>query len=157
MLAMYHAGNATKIAGLSYRQLDHIVRNRRLRPSHTAAQGRGTVRSFTERDLVALRLVKTILDAGYRLGPFMHVVRYVQRGRGLPPIDKFEGKVLVSDGHKVHVVDGARMNVSTMLKARAVLQVVDLGAAARHVHHRIERLEQKSGKHKEKRPHTATA
>jgi hypothetical protein len=154
---MYHAGNATRIAGLSYRQLDHIVRNRRLRPSHAAAQGRGTVRGFTERDLIALRLVRAILHAGYRLGPFMHIIRYVQRGRGLPPIDKLEGKVLVSDGHKVHMVDGAKMNVSTMLKAHHVVCVVDLGAAARHVHHRIEQLEQRRGKHKGKSDHTSAA
>jgi hypothetical protein len=88
--------------------------------------------------------VKTILDAGYRLGPFMHVVRYVQRAQGLPPIDKLEGKLLVSNGYKVRVVDGAGMNVSTMLKARAVLHVVDLGAAARHVRQGIQRLEQRT-------------
>lgn len=52
---MYQAGNAIKVTGLSYRQLDNIVRNRLLRPSHAAAQGRGSVRSFNERDLIALR------------------------------------------------------------------------------------------------------
>jgi hypothetical protein len=137
---MYQAGNAIKVTGLSYRQLDNIVRNRLLRPSHAAAQGRGSVRSFNERDLVALRLTKDILGAGHRLGPFMHIVRFVQRGRGMPPLAQLEGKVLVSNGREVHVVDGSKMNLARTLEARAVIYVVDLGAAARHVRHRIERI-----------------
>jgi hypothetical protein len=140
---MYHAGTATKLTGLSYRQLDNVVRNRRLRPSHAVARGRGTVRSFTERDLVALRLTKNILDTGHRLGPFMHLVRYVQCGQGLPPIHKLEGKVLVSNGREVRLVDGTKVNLSRTLEARSVIYVVDLGAAARHVRHRIERLGKK--------------
>jgi hypothetical protein len=139
---MYHAGTVTNLTGLSYRQLDHVVRNRHLRPSCAAAHGRGTVRSFSERDLVALRLTKDILGAGHRLGPFMHIVRYVQRGRGLPPIHTLEGKVLVSNGREIRIVDGAKMNLSRTLEARSVIYVVDLGAAVRHVRQRIERLDQ---------------
>lgn len=137
---MYVAGQVLKVTGLSYRQLDNVVRNRLLRPSHAVAQGRGTVRSFNERDLVALRLTKDILGAGHRLGPFMHIVRYVQRGRGMPPLAQLEGKVLVSNGREVHVVDGSKMNLVRTLEARGVICVVDLGAAARHVRQRIERI-----------------
>jgi hypothetical protein len=140
MGAMYHAGTATKISGLSYRQLDNVVRNRLLQPSRAAAQGRGTVRSFSERDLVALRLTKEILGAGHRLGPFMHIIRFVQHGRGVPPLDKIEGKVLVSNGTKVHVVDGAKMNLLATLETRSVVYAVDLGAVVRHVKHGIERI-----------------
>lgn len=153
----YSAGTTTNLTGLSYRQLDHIVRNRHLRPSCAAARGRGTVRSFSERDLVALRLTKDILDTGHRLGPFMHLVRYVQRGRGLPPVHELEGKVLISNGREVRIVDGTKMNLSRTLEARSVIYVVDLGAAARHVRHRIERLEQKSSKQKVKKALTSAA
>lgn len=137
--AMYSSGATTKLTGLSYRQLDNIIRNRHLRPSCAAAHGRGTVRSFSERDLIALRLTKDILGAGHRLGPFMHIVRYVQRGRGLPPVHTLGGKVLVSNGREVRIVDGTRMNLAHTLEARGVIHVVDLGAAVRHVRHRIAR------------------
>lgn len=136
---MYSAGTATNLTGLSYRQLDHVVRNRHLRPNCAAAHGRGTIRGFSERDLVALRLTKDILDTGHRLGPFMHIIRYVQRGRGLPPLHTLEGKVLVSNGREVRIVDGTTMDLSRTLEARGVIYVVDVGAAARHVRHRIER------------------
>lgn len=141
---MFYAGNTTKITGLSYRQLDNVVRNRLLQPSRGAAHGRGTVRGFSERDLLALRLAKDLLDAGHRLGPFMHMIRYVQHGRGLPPLDQLEGKVLVSNGREVRVVDGAKMNLSGTLETRRMLHVVDLGAAAGHVRHRIQKVAQKS-------------
>ncbi|XXY16796.1 MerR family transcriptional regulator [Sorangium sp. So ce216] len=143
-ITMYYAGNATKITGLSYRQLDNVVRNRLLQPSRGAAHGRGTVRGFSERDLIALRLVKELLDAGHRLSPFMHMIRYVQHGRGLPPLDQLDGKVLVSSGREVHVADGAKMNLSGTLQTCRMLHVVDLGAAAGHVRHRIQQVERKS-------------
>ena len=136
---MYSAGTATNLTGLSYRQLDHVVRNRHLRPSCAAASGRGTVRSFSERDLVALRLTKDILDTGHRLGPFMHIIRYVQRGRGVPPVHTLESKVLVSNGREVRIVDGTKMDLSRTLETRSVIYVVDLGAAVRHVRQRIAR------------------
>lgn len=151
---MFYARHAIKVTGLSYRQLDNVVRNRLLRPSRGAAHGRGTVRSFSERDLVALRLTKEILGARHRLGPFMHILRFVQQGRELPPIYTLEGKVLVSNGREVRIVDGAKMNLSRTL-ARSVIYVVDLGAAVRHVRHRIDRLEQKSSKHKSERANTS--
>jgi hypothetical protein len=121
------------------------------------ASGRGTLRIFSERDLIALRLAKEVLDAGHRLGPFMHVLRFVQHGRGLPPIDQLEGKLLVSNGSKVRVVDGATSSLSETLEPRSVLYVIDLGAAARHVRRGIERIEQKSGKHKGERVHSSAA
>ena len=140
---MYTAGTTTKLTGLSYRQLDHVVRTRHLRPSCAAAHGRGTVRSFSERDLVALRLTKDILGAGHRLGPWMHIVRYVQRGRGLPPVHTLENKVLVGNGREVRIVDGSKVNLARTLEARSVAYIVDIGAAVRHVRDRIERLTRK--------------
>ena len=154
---MFYAGKTIKITELSYRQLDNAVRNRLLQPSRGAARGRGTLRSFSERDLIALRLAKEILGAGHRLGPFMHIVRYVQHGRALPPIHKLEGKVLVSNGREVRIVDGARVNLSRTLETRSVIYVVDLGDAARRVREGIERLERKSGTPKGKRAHTSAA
>ena len=137
---MFHAGNTTKITGLSYRQLDNAVRNRHLRPSAGAARGRGTVRSFSHRDLIALRLTQQLLAAGHRLGPFLHIIKYVQHGKGMPALDNIEGTVLVSNGTKVQLLDGAKVNLSATLESRGVIYAVDLGAAAEHVRRGIERL-----------------
>lgn len=139
---MFYAGNTTKLTGLTYRQLDNVVRNRHLYPSCRAACGRGTVRRFSQRDLVALRLAKEILGAGHDLGPFMHILRFVQRGRRLPPIHKLESTVLVSNGRNVRIVDRAKLNLSPTLEARSVVYVVNIGAAAGYVRERIERLAQ---------------
>ena len=55
--------------------------------------------------------------------------------------------------NRVYLVKAA----SRTLEARSLVYIVDLGAAACHVRHRIERLEQKSGKHKGKRAHASDA
>ncbi|MDC3956279.1 hypothetical protein KEG38_20630 [Polyangium jinanense] len=144
---MFHAGKTTKITGLSYRQLDNAVRNRRLRPSAGAARGRGTVRSFSQRDLVALRLTQQILAAGHRLGPFLHIIKYVQHGKRLPALEKLKGTVLISNGAKVQLLDGTKVNLSATLGARGVIYAVDLGAAAEHVCRGIERLATTSRQH----------
>jgi hypothetical protein len=52
--------------------------------------------------------------------------------------------VLVSNGREMHVIDGATMNLSGTLASRSVIYVVDLGAAARHVRHRIEQFARRS-------------
>jgi DNA-binding transcriptional MerR regulator len=147
---MFHAGQAIKITGTSYRQLDNLVRNRLLRPSCSGASGRGSFRRFSARDLLALRVATEILGAGHHLGPFMHILRFVQDGRELPPIDQLDGKVLVSNGREAHVIDGAQINLSGKLEARSLIYVIELGAAARHVLCGIERIEKKSSKGKVK-------
>lgn len=137
---MYTAGLAIEISGLIYRELDNLVRDHGVVPSGAPAQGSGTRRRFTERDLVALTLTKNWLAAGQRIQPFLHVVRHVQRGRGLPPLNELEGKILLSDGSTVRVVDADALGICAALKGHRVLYVIDIGAAARHVRERIAAL-----------------
>jgi hypothetical protein len=54
---MFNAGHAIQISDLTYRQLDHVVRNGLIRPSHGGGHGRGSLRGFNVRDLLALKLV----------------------------------------------------------------------------------------------------
>ena len=56
-----------KIVGISYRQLDYWARTDLLRPSLADAAGSGTQRRYSYRDLVALKVIKNLLDAGISL------------------------------------------------------------------------------------------
>lgn len=58
---------AAEIADISYRQLDYWARTNLIRPSVADAQGSGSRRRYSYRDLIELRLVKTLLDHGIRL------------------------------------------------------------------------------------------
>ena len=69
---------AAKVVGITYRQLDYWARTDLIRPSLTDAAGSGSRRRYSYKDLLELRVIKTLLDAGHqaRVGP---------RGVRLPP------------------------------------------------------------------------
>ena len=55
------------IVGITYRQLDYWARTDLLRPSISEARGSGTQRRYSYRDLVELKVIKRLLDAGISL------------------------------------------------------------------------------------------
>src|SRR5438309_7063671 len=55
------------IVGITYRQLDYWARTGLLRPSITEARGSGTQRRYSYRDLLELKVIKRLLDAGVSL------------------------------------------------------------------------------------------
>jgi DNA-binding transcriptional MerR regulator len=56
-----------KIVGITYRQLDYWARTNLVRPSVMDAQGSGTQRLYSFRDLLELKVIKQMLDAGISL------------------------------------------------------------------------------------------
>jgi DNA-binding transcriptional MerR regulator len=56
-----------KIVGITYRQLDYWARTDLLRPSISEARGSGTQRRYSYRDLLELKVIKRLLDAGVSL------------------------------------------------------------------------------------------
>src|SRR5687767_15243107 len=55
------------IVGITYRQLDYWARTNLLRPSISEARGSGTQRLYSYRDLLELKVIKRLLDAGISL------------------------------------------------------------------------------------------
>ena len=58
---------AADIVGISYRQLDYWARTDLIRPSVADAHGSGSRRRYSYRNLLELKLVKTLLDNGIKL------------------------------------------------------------------------------------------
>ena len=56
-----------KIVGITYRQLDYWARTDLLRPSLAEAKGSGTQRRYSYKDLLELKVIKRLLDAGISL------------------------------------------------------------------------------------------
>ncbi len=67
----YEAGfggpQVCSLVHISYRQLDYWARTGLLKPSIAAAHGSGTKRRYSYRDLVQLKVIKQLLDAGISL------------------------------------------------------------------------------------------
>ena len=55
-----------KLVGITYRQLDYWARTGLVTPSVRAADGSGTQRLYGFTDVVELRIIKRLLDAGSR-------------------------------------------------------------------------------------------
>lgn len=55
------------VVGITYRQLDYWARTNLLRPSISDAKGSGSQRVYSYTDLVQLKVIKQLLDAGVSL------------------------------------------------------------------------------------------
>jgi DNA-binding transcriptional MerR regulator len=63
----YRGPQVCSIVGITYRQLDYWARTKLLCPSITAAKGSGSQRRYSYRDLLELKVIKRLLDAGISL------------------------------------------------------------------------------------------
>jgi len=69
---------AAQIVGISYRQLDYWARTDLIRPSGSDAAGSGSRRQYTYRDLLELKVIKKLIDAGIRLESVRDVFSYLR-------------------------------------------------------------------------------
>jgi len=63
----YRGPQVCKIVGITYRQLDHWDRTGLKSPSLVQARGSGTQRLYSYQDVLELRIIKQLLDAGVTL------------------------------------------------------------------------------------------
>ena len=70
------------IVGITYRQLDYWARTDLLRPSITEAKGSGTQRRYSYQDLLELKVIKGLLDAGISLQSARRAIGYLRENLG---------------------------------------------------------------------------
>ncbi len=74
----YSGTSAAKIVGISYRQLDYWARTDLVRPTLCDAAGSGSRRSYSYQDLLELRVIKSLLDAGIKLESVRQAFTYLR-------------------------------------------------------------------------------
>ena len=74
----YSGRQAATVVGISYRQLDYWARTDLIRPSLLDAAGSGSRRRYSYQDLLELRVIKSLLDAGIRLESVREVFAYLR-------------------------------------------------------------------------------
>lgn len=65
--AGFRGPQVCNLIGITYRQLDYWARTGLLRPSLADARGSGSKRLYSYRDLLELKVIKELLDAGISL------------------------------------------------------------------------------------------
>jgi DNA-binding transcriptional MerR regulator len=63
----YRGPQVCALVGITYRQLDYWARTGLLRPSLAEATGSGSKRRYSYRDVLELKVIKQLLDAGISL------------------------------------------------------------------------------------------
>jgi DNA-binding transcriptional MerR regulator len=99
----YRVPIACQAAGITYRQLDYWARTGLVVPSIRNAEGSGTQRLYSFRDILLLRVVKRFLDVGISLQQIRLAIEHL-RERG---VDDLTELTLVSDGFSVYEVTSA--------------------------------------------------
>ncbi|MFT4187935.1 MAG: MerR family transcriptional regulator [Aeromicrobium sp.] len=94
----FRGPTACAAAGITYRQLDYWARTGLVEPTVRSATGSGTHRLYSFRDILLLRIVKSLLDAGVSLQRIRTAVQHL-RERGT---DDLTEVTLMSDGASVY-------------------------------------------------------
>src|ERR1700753_1870823 len=74
----YRGPTACAAAGITYRQLDYWARTGLVEPSIRPAHGSGSQRLYGFRDILVLKIVKRLLDAGVSLQQIRQAVTYLR-------------------------------------------------------------------------------
>ncbi len=94
----YRGPTACNAAGITYRQLDYWARTGLVEPSVRGATGSGTQRLYSFRDILLLKIIKRLLDAGISLQQIRQAVTHL-RARGTDDLTRV---TLMSDGASVY-------------------------------------------------------
>ena len=113
---------AASIVGITYRQLDYWARTDLVRPSLTDASGSGSRRQYSYRDLLELRVIKSLLDAGIKLESVRTAFQYLREH-----VDTdIAAAHLVISGNDVLLCDGDQL-IDVMRRGQGVLNVLAIG------------------------------
>jgi DNA-binding transcriptional MerR regulator len=112
-----------EIVGITYRQLDYWARTDLIRPSLAEAHGSGTRRSYSYQDLLELKVIKNLLDAGIQLKLVREVFIYLRDQLGE---DVATANLVISGNRSVLVRSGDEM-IDIVQKGQGVLNILPLG------------------------------
>ena len=94
----YRGPTACNAAGITYRQLDYWARTGLVEPTVRSATGSGSQRLYSFRDILLLKVIKRLLDAGVSLQQIRTAVQHL-RARGTDDLTRV---TLMSDGASVY-------------------------------------------------------
>ena len=94
----FRGPTACSAAGITYRQLDYWARTGLVVPTVRSATGSGTARLYSFRDVLLLKIIKRLLDAGVSLQQIRIAIDHL-RERGTEDLTQV---TLMSDGASVY-------------------------------------------------------
>jgi len=131
----YRGVTACHAVSISYRQLDYWARTGLVTPSVRDASGSGTQRLYSFRDMVVLKVVKRLLDAGVSLQNIRKAIDAL-RSRG---VDDLAEITLISDGTTVYECRSPEEVVDLLQGGQGVFGIA-IGGAFKEIKGSLEHL-----------------
>lgn len=143
----YRGPTACAAAGITYRQLDYWARTGLVEATIRPASGSGTQRLYSFRDVLLLKVIKRLLDAGVSLQQIRTAVTHL-RDRGAQDITQV---TLMSDGASVYECTSPDEVIDLLQGGQGVFGIA-LGRVSREVEGTLaefpgERADDESGEH----------
>ncbi len=118
-----------EIVGITYRQLDYWARTDLIKPSLTPATGSGSRRLYSYQDLLELKVVKSLLDAGLKLEAVRNAFGYLRTQLGE---DVASANLVINGSRSVLARSGAEL-VDILQNGQGVLNVLPLAGVKQQV------------------------
>ena len=110
----FSTGDAVRISGVSFRNIDYWARTKFIVPSIADAKGTGTERKYSFSDLLALRVARELREAGISTQSLRRVVDFLRTRKGLTnPLAECH---LIVTGADVQVATSREKIMSALLR-----------------------------------------
>jgi DNA-binding transcriptional MerR regulator len=125
----FGASAVLKLTGISYRQLDYWARTRLVGSSIRQAAGRGSRRVYSFQDLVALRVVGQLREAGVSIQTIRRAVKWL-RSHADKPLSTL---ALAAKGNKVFALTDDPAKLIEAAAEGQVVLAISVEKVARHL------------------------
>jgi len=125
-----------EIVGITYRQLDYWARTDLVRPTLADAKGSGSRRRYSYRDLLELKAIKRLLDAGIKLEMVREVFQYLRENLG----EDITTASLVIQGNKTVLIHSDGELIDLVKKGQGVLNILPLAGLEKELDAKIVEL-----------------
>jgi DNA-binding transcriptional MerR regulator len=115
----YRGTVASKVAGITYRQLDYWARKQIVEPSITPSHGSGSRRLYSFKDVVILAVSKRLLDAGVNLQNVTAAIGFLS---GLHT-EELARVTIMCDGEQVYQCTSADQIIELVRSGKALFSV----------------------------------
>ena len=130
MSESYSGKKAAEIVGISYRQLDYWARTDLVRPSVADAKGSGSRRQYSYGDLLELKVIKSMLDAGIKLESVREAFAFLREQLGE---DIASAQLVIGGGSAILVRDDLEL-IDVLKKGQFVMtSILSLDGVQREI------------------------
>lgn len=126
----FRSSEVSVLTGLTQRQIDYWDRTGLFKPSLAQARGRGSARFYSYLDLVELKIVKRLLDAGLSTKLLKDCLLFLKNNLHEKALSRVS---LISDGRGLFLLSDSPIFAIDLAKKGQVVWLIDIQQAADEV------------------------